>query len=155
MPALGLWLFCSLSPNHGSFSVKFWIQARDVRRTSVRSSSRILNPPPSGGGASVPGYFALVMATGIVSIAAFQLGMAAIAWGLFWINLAAYVILWLLTLARLLFHASKVFRDLASYNRGPGFLTTVAATCIVGIQALLMAKSPVGGLVFWLVGLAL
>jgi hypothetical protein len=43
-----------------------------------------------------PGYFALVMATGIISIAAFQLEMKPIAWVLLAINLIAYVVLWLL-----------------------------------------------------------
>ena len=49
-----------------------------------------------------PGYFALVMATGIVSIATFLLGMSSIAWVLLVINIAAYAVLWLLTLARLI-----------------------------------------------------
>jgi hypothetical protein len=37
-----------------------------------------------------PGYFALVMATGIVSIAAHLLGMRALAWALLGINVVAY-----------------------------------------------------------------
>lgn len=40
-----------------------------------------------------PGYFALVMATGIVSIAAHFQGMNRIALGLFALNLVAYVVL--------------------------------------------------------------
>ena len=75
-----------------------------------------------------PGYFALAMATGIVSIASFLLGMPAVAWGLLAINLVAYTVLCLLTLARVVLHAGKVARDLASFHRGPGFLTSVAAT---------------------------
>ena len=51
-----------------------------------------------------PGYFALVMATGIVSIACFLLEMKTLAWWLFRYNVAAYVILWLLTLARIMRH---------------------------------------------------
>ena len=45
-----------------------------------------------------PGYFALVMATGIVSIAAFLLDMPFVAYPLLVINGAAYLVLWLLTL---------------------------------------------------------
>ena len=40
-----------------------------------------------------PSYFAMVMATGIVSIAAHLLGMPAIAGALFWLNLALYPLL--------------------------------------------------------------
>ena len=36
-----------------------------------------------------PGYFALVMATGIVSMASFLLGMGSIAWTLFAIAVAS------------------------------------------------------------------
>lgn len=102
-----------------------------------------------------PGYFAFAMATGIVSIAAFLLGMPMVAWALFGVNLAAYTILWLLTLARVICYPDKVRRDLTSENRGPGFLTSIAATCILGNQIFLLVKSPTAGLVFWLVGLGL
>lgn len=48
-----------------------------------------------------PGYFALVMATGIVSIAAYLLELKAAAWALLFVNVAAYAILWLLLGVRL------------------------------------------------------
>jgi len=102
-----------------------------------------------------PGYFPLVMATGIVSIGTFLLGMPVAAWGLFLVNLVAYILLCLLTIARLVVNPGKALRDFASYNRGPNFLTSVAATCIVGSQVFLLLKSPAGALAFWLVGLVL
>ncbi len=102
-----------------------------------------------------PGYFALVMATGIVSIGAFLLGMRLIGWALFFVNVVAYASLVLLTLARLVLHGDKMLRDLASYGRGPGFLTSVAATCILGSQTIIFLQNPALGLVFWLVGLLL
>ena len=40
-----------------------------------------------------PGYFALVMATGIVSVAGYQLGFYWVAWILFVINIIAYGVL--------------------------------------------------------------
>lgn len=49
-----------------------------------------------------PAYFALVMATGIVSIAADVSGMRLIAVALFGLNIVAYVLLWLLTVLRFL-----------------------------------------------------
>ncbi|MGA8049260.1 MAG: C4-dicarboxylate ABC transporter, partial [Burkholderiales bacterium] len=42
-----------------------------------------------------PAYFGLVMATGIVSLAAAQLGHAAVARALYSLNVAAYAVLWL------------------------------------------------------------
>src|SRR4029077_5407774 len=59
-----------------------------------------------------PGYFALVMATGIISIACQFLEMRSLALVLLIINLLAYVILSLLFLARLLFFFSRVKDDL-------------------------------------------
>ena len=75
--------------------------------------------------------------------------------GIFLVNLVAYASLCLLTFARLALYINKLFRDLASYGRGPGFLTSVAATCIFGCQVLIFRKRPGVGLVFWLLGLVL
>lgn len=85
-----------------------------------------------------PGYFALVMATGIVSIAAFLLDMPFVAYPLLVINGAAYLILWLLTLWRLLFYFPRLLDDVKSHARGPGFFTLVAGTCVLGTQLLVI-----------------
>jgi len=79
-----------------------------------------------------PGYFALVMATGIVALAAHLLHHEALAWPLFGIALAAYPVLWLLLLARLLRFPRAVLADLRSHARGPAFLTIVAANGVLG-----------------------
>ncbi|MCC6731069.1 MAG: tellurite resistance/C4-dicarboxylate transporter family protein [Chthonomonadales bacterium] len=102
-----------------------------------------------------PGYFALVMATGIVSIASSLLGVMPVAWVLFVINLAAYAVLWLLTGVRLARFFPNLLADLSSHSRGPGFLSTVAATCTVGSQFVLLAHSARAGLALWLLGGAL
>ncbi|MCC6394943.1 MAG: hypothetical protein IT167_30400, partial [Bryobacterales bacterium] len=47
-----------------------------------------------------PSYFAMVMATGIVSLSAHMLGPAWLASALFFLNIAAYVIIWVLYLLR-------------------------------------------------------
>lgn len=86
-----------------------------------------------------PGYFALVMATGIVSIASYLLGMVSLALPLFFINKVAYVVLWLLTLARLLRHYPEFIADLTDHAKGPGFFTMVAGTCILGNQFVLIS----------------
>lgn len=81
-----------------------------------------------------PGYFAVVMATGIVSLAAFLLGFRGLGWALFAINIGAYLVLWLLTIARLARFPARFLADLTDHVRGPGFFTMVAATCVLGNQ---------------------
>ena len=49
-----------------------------------------------------PANFGMVMATGIVSIAAHMLGQRTLALGLFALNLYLYLLMWGLYLARLL-----------------------------------------------------
>ena len=73
-----------------------------------------------------PGSFALVMATGIVSIAAFMQGYAVLAWVLLAINVPAYLALWIATLARLVLAPSRLFGDLRTYQKGPAFFALPA-----------------------------
>lgn len=102
-----------------------------------------------------PGYFALVMATGIVSIAADALQMPRIAWTLLAVNLAAYAVLVLLLVARLITRFAHVLEDLNSHARGPGFFTVVAGTCVLGSQILILTgrTGPAHGL--WVAGIVL
>ncbi|MGP4107980.1 SLAC1 family transporter [Virgibacillus sp. L01] len=57
-----------------------------------------------------PGYFALVMATGALSIGSFLLGMESISTILLYINIVAYLTLWLLTIIRLVGYFPSSFR---------------------------------------------
>lgn len=85
-----------------------------------------------------PAYFAMVMATGIVSLAADQIGMAAVASALFRLNVAAYLFLWLLTVLRAAWFPRELWRDLVDHQRGPGFFTSVAASAVLGSQFVVM-----------------
>lgn len=102
-----------------------------------------------------PGYFSLVMATGIVSLACNLEGLQTPAWWLFCVNNVAYVVLWLAYGLRLLFFPHRMAEDFGNHQRGPGFLTLVAATCILGNQYLVMAQRVAPAHVLWGVGLAL
>ena len=102
-----------------------------------------------------PGYFALVMATGIISIACFLLEMKAIALILLAINVVAYVILWFLLLLRLLFYFSRVKADITDHVRGPGFFTVVAGTCVLGSELVIVIDQYRIAAVLWLVGMLL
>lgn len=102
-----------------------------------------------------PGYFALVMATGIVSIAAYLLNMPPVAWVLFGITQVAFVILWILTLARLALYSSRFLSDLTDHARGPGFFTLVAGTGVLGRQFILIAGDETAGLALWFMAVLL
>jgi tellurite resistance protein TehA-like permease len=88
-----------------------------------------------------PSYFALVMATGIVSIGCDLLGMSALAWVLFVVNICAYPVLWVLTVLRLVRYPAAFLRDLTDHQRGVGFLTIVAGTGVFGAQMVLIGHS--------------
>jgi len=102
-----------------------------------------------------PAYFALVMATGIVSIASHLLGMELIAQILFQLNKVAYVVLWVLVLARLAFYRRQLVSDLIDHARGPGFFTIIAGTCVLGSQFVLLAGDHTTALVLWGIGFVL
>jgi tellurite resistance protein TehA-like permease len=102
-----------------------------------------------------PGYFALVMATGIVSVAAFTLGMPLIARVLLIVNLAAYSILGSLLLLRILRHFSRVLADLGDHGRGPGFFTVVAGTCVLGSQLVIVGGQAEVPRILWSAGIVL
>lgn len=87
-----------------------------------------------------PGYFAFVMATGIVSIASYSQGMLSLSLALFLINKVAYVVLWFFTLVRLFLYFPGFINDLTSHVCGPGFFTMVAGTCILGSQFALISQ---------------
>jgi tellurite resistance protein TehA-like permease len=99
-----------------------------------------------------PAYFALVMATGIVSIACLLLEMPWVARALFWLNIPAYLILVVLTATRMLTYPNKVFNDLTDHKRGVGFFTTVAASCVLGNQFFFIADQRWPAVVLWLLG---
>ena len=105
-----------------------------------------------------PGYFALVMATGIISIAAHLLEMRTVALSLLVINVVAYVVLWLLLSLRLLLFFPRIRADITDHVRGPGFFTVVAGTCVLGSQLIIVAGRDgvaallwLAALVFWVV----
>ncbi len=102
-----------------------------------------------------PGYFALVMATGIVSISSYLLGMTSLAWSLFIISIISYAALWFFTFARLFLYYPDFFDDLADHSRGAGFFTIVAGTCILGNQFVLIGGDVTSATILWFLGLIL
>jgi tellurite resistance protein TehA-like permease len=102
-----------------------------------------------------PGYFALIMATGIISVAAHLLGMPAIATALLLVNVAAYGILSFLLLTRLALFFPRVKQDISDHIRGPGFFTVIAGTCVLGTQLMIVSGRSTIATVLWVIGLLL
>jgi len=102
-----------------------------------------------------PAYFALVMATGIVSIACYLLKMDFLAFPLFYLNQFFYIILWLLTIARIFQYPSRLIGDLSNHRLGTGFLTLVAGTNVLGSQFVILSSNQTVAFILWILGLAL
>lgn len=102
-----------------------------------------------------PGYFALVMATGIVSLAAHNLDMPRIGWALLVVNVVAYAVLSLMLAVRLVAHFGHVLKDLNDHGRGAGYFTVVAATCVLGTQMLVIEGQTSLAWALWIAGIAL
>ena len=102
-----------------------------------------------------PGYFALVMATGIISIACYFLEMTTLAFTLLAINIIAFVVLSFLLLIRLLLFFARVSEDMNDHTRGPGFFTVVAGTSVLGSQLLIVGDQVRIASVLWLVAVLL
>ncbi len=102
-----------------------------------------------------PAYFALVMATGIVAIAAHLRGLSWIARPLFWLNIPFYITLIILTMVRFLRFRSAFLADLSDHGRSVGFFTTVAATCVLASGCLTIYVLPSVAFALWIAGIVL
>jgi tellurite resistance protein TehA-like permease len=102
-----------------------------------------------------PAYFALVMATGIVSIACRLVGWTALSTILFWLNVVFFVVLWALTILRIVRFRDRVLADLRHHGRGVGFFTTVAGTCVLGSQTFIVTGAWTAAAWFWAAGIVL
>ncbi len=99
-----------------------------------------------------PNIFAVVMATGIVSLALNGAGYPPLAHALFWLNVGLYAVLSVLLLTRALRHRDALAADLRSHARAPGFFTLVAAPCVLGNQCVLLFGFGAAGLALLIVG---
>ncbi|MEQ8879912.1 MAG: tellurite resistance/C4-dicarboxylate transporter family protein [Cyclobacteriaceae bacterium] len=100
-----------------------------------------------------PAYFALVMATGIVSIASQLLGFVAIAHLLLYINVVQYILLIVLYVVRFIRFRQAFLADFNNTAANPGFLTFVAGTCVMGNQYLILVRDSVFSQFLLIIGL--
>src|SRR5215471_9746338 len=102
-----------------------------------------------------PGYFALVMATGIVSLAMHFEGFPALPELLLWLNVFSYVVLWGITILRIVFFRSALIADLTHHARGVTFLTIVAGTDVLGVQFAILTPLMTVALGLWVFAILL
>ena len=102
-----------------------------------------------------PAYFGLVMATGIVSLAAFMMEHPDIATALFYLNIVQYAVLCLLYALRAWRYPRRFFGDMVAHLSGPGYFTTVAGTGILASQFMLLRENTTAGLILWMFAILL
>lgn len=101
-----------------------------------------------------PSYFGLPMSTGAIALAAHALGHDAVARAFFLLNNTEIAVLGLLLLARLFFFFPAFRQDLASHSKGAGFLTVVAALCILGVEHIELDHRTGAAILLWCMALA-
>ncbi len=95
------------------------------------------------------------MATGIISIAAHNLGMAVIADILFLISRAAYFILAVLFVTRFFVLPTNLVKGVSGTEGGPPLLTLVAGTCVLGSAYANIGENMAAGFILLIVGMFL
>ena len=102
-----------------------------------------------------PAYFAMVMTAGTLSIGTYLLDFSVISILLLYINTIAYIALWGLTLIRLFKYFPRFRKDMKSHEKGPGFSTLGAGTCVSGSQIYIVTDNEWLPLILWVLGIFL
>ncbi len=84
-----------------------------------------------------PGYFAAVMATGIVSTVLYLYHHLWLSNGLLWFSSGFYVVLWVVYLTRAISQPQAMWRDMTNSATTFGFLTIVAGSNVLAVRFLL------------------
>lgn len=87
-----------------------------------------------------PAYFAMVMATGMVAVAADLLGMIWIGKVLTGLNIVFFAALAAMTMARIVMYPQEFWADLTDHTLGVGFFTIVAGTCVLGGELIVLFR---------------
>jgi tellurite resistance protein TehA-like permease len=102
-----------------------------------------------------PAYFAMVMATGVVSINIYLEHWQFLAHALLWLNVTVFLILVTLTCLRIIWFPSFFLADLTDHNRSIGFFSAVAASCVLGRQFIVVTEDYQLAKLLWFAGLIL
>lgn len=132
-----------------------YINPEDNAMTTSRFSHPGQPTTPTSLESFYPGYFALVMATGIVSIGLHLWRQEWIARVFLYINILFYTALWIILILRTVKYPAVVWDDLHHPARGVTFLTLVAGNNVLGSQFALITGSKNIAALFWVTGLVL
>lgn len=100
-----------------------------------------------------PAYFAMVMATGIMSIAFEAMAFPGIARVLFALNLVFYLILCTILIVRMVLFLPDLMVDLRTLRRAMLFLTFVVGTNTIGVQLVTFYQATGLAFLLWLIAL--
>lgn len=101
-----------------------------------------------------PGYFALIMATGIVSNAFYLLGFKTLSTALLVVDATAFVVLVPATVARAILFPRELWADLINPRLVFSFFTIVAGLNVLGIQLLFRGQEK-AAMVLWISALVI
>lgn len=102
-----------------------------------------------------PAYFALVMATGILSIGCNLLGLRPLDIILLYLNNAFFIVLWILNGIRAVRFRDRMIADMTNHGRAVGFFTAVAATGVLGSQWLVVGDAWALAALLWVATIVL
>ncbi|PRZ40710.1 tellurite resistance protein TehA-like permease [Antricoccus suffuscus] len=81
-----------------------------------------------------PGYFAITMASGIISVGSHLEGYEAISLCLMWFAIASFVVVLALTATRFVRHRPEFLADFTDARRGFGYFTFIAAANVLAVR---------------------
>ena len=104
-------------------------EGNDLRDRGEAIRERVRSFPPV--------YFSMV-ATGIVSIAAYLNGIPVFPIALLWLNAVLYIVFWLFLIIRIASDSKRLFGELTDFKLGPGFFTIIAGTSVLARQLVMI-----------------
>lgn len=120
---------------------------------SVITDSSTLNRLTAGVRTLNPGYFAIVMASGIISVGLHD-QLSVVSAALLWFAVVSYAVLAVLSAWRLVAFRARMDADLADPRRAFGFFTFVAGSGVIGTRLLADGHRTVALAMLALAGLA-
>lgn len=97
-----------------------------------------------------PAYFAMVMATGIISIAMFVNQIPVLPTLFLYLNSLFFIGLIIVTSIRFFCYRSDMLKDIQDTSRGMGYFTIIAGTATLGTQIIVQTGLASAGLFFWM-----
>lgn len=122
---------------------------------AVQGEGTASNRPLGGLENLSPAYFGVVMATGIVSLAAAMMGYPWLARVLFYLNIIQYGVLCALYAVRAWRYPRRFFGDMVTHSIGPGYFTMIAGTGVLASQFIVLNGDIGLGFALWLVAAVL